>query len=297
MRPQASRLAFAIALTLFSAARAAAAPRVQQLAANLYAYVSDNDQSSNATFFVGQHGIFVVDTGLNSVEGQKLLAEIRKVSPLSVQFVVNTHFHPDHQGGNSTVGPESIVISSTFTRERTLQLIAAQGSASGASQTQPAFRPASQTFDGKLTLYMDSVPIEIIAAGPAHTMGDVYVFFPKQRTVATGDLYLTNCSPAMDQGSAANWVHALDAILALPADQFVPGHFAIGSRATISRFRDYLADLNAQVAALYRSGATAEQVRRGIDPAKYADFLQFPQFHATFADNAETIFHQLQHSQ
>jgi hypothetical protein len=89
----------------------------------------------------------------------------------------------------------------------------------------------------------------------------------------------------------------LDAILALPADHFVPGHFEVGTRATITRFRDYMADLDEQVTKLYQSGATVEQVRQQVDMKKYSDFRQYPQFHASFADNAESIYHQLQHPQ
>jgi cyclase len=276
-----------------------AAPRVEQLGRNLYAYVSDNDHSANSTFLIGQHGILVVDTGLNAVEGQKLLNEIRKISTLPVKFIVNTHYHPDHQGGNTVVGPDAIVISSPFTRERTLQLIAqlqgmeTKGNATDPAALRPTFRVASQTLTQELTIYLDSEPVEIIAPGPGHTMGDVYVFFPNQRSVAAGDLYMTRSSPAMDQGSVANWIRTLDAILALPADHFVPGHFEVGTREVFTRFRDYLADIYAQVERLYRSGATVAQVRLQIDMQKYADFRQYPQFHATFADNAESIYHQL----
>ena len=285
-------------LLLLLPASAAAAPRVERLAPDLYAYVSDNDHSSNSTFLIGRHGILVVDTGLNAVEGKKLLEEIRKISSLPVEFIVNTHYHLDHQGGNGVVGPDATVISSPFTRERTLQFIEQmrerQPNAPGQSAPQPAFRLAAQTFVQKMIIYLDDNPIELIAPGPAHTLGDVYVYFPRQRTVATGDLYLTNCSPAMDQGSARNWVRALDAIVELPADHFVAGHFEVGTRRTITRFRDYLADLTAQVERLARSGTTVEQVRQQVDMKKYSDFRQYPQFRATFADNAETIFRQLQ---
>lgn len=292
------RISVAAAALLVCAAASTAAPRVEQLAPNLYAYVSDNDHSANATFLVGQHGILVVDTGLNSVEGQKLLAEIRKISALPVQFIVNTHYHTDHQGGNGIVGPDAIVITSPFTRERTLQAMAqpppAAAGAQSAAAPQPAFRAATVTVTQKLTVYVDDNPVEIIAPGPGHTMGDVYVYFPKQRTVSAGDLFMNNSCPAMDQGSAENWVRSLDAMLALGADHFVPGHFDVGTRATFTRFRDYMSDLTTQVAAMAHNGASAAQVREKIDMKKYSDFRQFPQFRATFADNAEAIYHQLQ---
>jgi len=294
------RRIISLAALLFAAALSAvAAPQVQPLGRNLYAYVSDNDHSANCTFLIGQHGILVVDTGLDAVEGRKLLAEIRKLSQLPVRFIINTHYHPDHQGANAVVGPDANVISSPFTRERTLELVAQfskRKPAEGAANApQFAFQAASVTFGQRLTVYLDDDPVEVIAPGPGHTMGDVYVFFPNQRSVAAGDLYMGRSSPAMDQGSVANWIRTLDTILSLPADHFVPGHFEVGPREDFRRFRDYLGDLYAQVDRLFHSGATVAQVLQQIDMKKYSDFRQYPQFQATFADNAESIYHQMEH--
>lgn len=97
-----------------------AAPEVKQTGPGLYAYISDNDSSSNSTFLVGSEGILVVDTGLDATEGAKLLKAIRQISDLPVQYIVNTHHHPDHQGGNSTVGPSAVVISTDFLVRRRL---------------------------------------------------------------------------------------------------------------------------------------------------------------------------------
>lgn len=88
---------------------------VHKITENLYAYISENDSSSNSTFLITSEGILVVDTGLNEEEGRRLLAEIRKVSNLPVRYIVNTHYHPDHRGGNNVVGPGATVISTTFT--------------------------------------------------------------------------------------------------------------------------------------------------------------------------------------
>jgi glyoxylase-like metal-dependent hydrolase (beta-lactamase superfamily II) len=201
------------------------------------------------------------------------------------------------------VGPDAVVISSPFTRERTIQLMErlresqAKDSASERGTHKPVFRAATETLTQRLTIYLDDDPVEIIAPGPGHTMGDVYVFFPNQRSVAAGDFFMNRSSPAMDEGSAANWMHTLDSILSLPADHFVPGHFEVGSRETFTRLRDYLGDLYGQVERLHSSGVTVEQVKQQIDMKKYADFRQYPVFQATFADNAETIYRQLEHPQ
>jgi cyclase len=275
--------------------------QVQSLGQNIYAYISDNDHSANSTFLIGLSGILVVDTGLNETDGRKLLHEIRKISGLPITHIVNTHYHPDHQGGNAVVGPNALVISSPFTRERTVALmeqIEKNTLAKPTSAPDPAFRfqLASETFEKKLTIYLGEDPVEIVSPGPAHTMGDVYVWFPRQRTVAMGDLYLTNSSPAMDQGSVSNWIRSLDEILSLPVDHFVPGHFEVGSRQTVQRFRDYLVDLYSQVRRLHDAGATEEQVRKQIQMAKYSDFRQYPQFEATFGDNAISILRQMEDS-
>jgi len=277
---------------------AASGPRVESLGPNLYAYISDNDGSANSTFLVGPSSILVVDCGVDRTEGGKILHEIRKVSPLPVSYIVNTHYHPDHQGGDGVVGPDATVISSPFTREKTIALATAT---SRSDSARPAghefvFRPATATFTQKMTIYLGDEPVEIVAAWPAHTLGDVYVYFPKERTVATGDLYLTNSVPAMDEGSAAHWIQDLDQILALPADHFVPGHFEVGTRQTIQRFRDYMADLDAQVQKLAEAGATDDEVRQKIQLPQYGDFRQYAKYEATFGDNAVAILRQIRAS-
>jgi hypothetical protein len=77
-------------------------------------------------------------------------------------------------------------------------------------------------------------------------------------------------------------------------DNVVPGHFDLATKKDLQRFRDYLSDLFTQVEALFRKGATLEEVRRGVHMENYSDFRQYPQYHATFADNAEVIYQQLQ---
>lgn len=266
-----------------------ASPIPKPIGLGLYAYISDNDGSSNSTFLVGEDGILVVDTGVDPKEGNKLLAAIRSVSNLPVKFIVNTHYHPDHQGGNSTVGPAAVVISTEWTRAHTISLSQSQNASHSAR-----FQPADVTFTERLTVHLEPYTAEIYFPGKAHTSGDALVYFPEQRAIATGDLFLTRSSPAMDEGSARNWIHALDQVLELPVDAIVPGHFELAGKPDLKRFRDYLNDLYVQVQSLYEKRATVETVRRDIRMEKYSDFRQYPNYEATFADNAETIYHQLQ---
>jgi len=266
-----------------------ATPQVKPIGPGLYAYISDNDSSANSTFLIGNKGILVVDTGFDATEGTKLLQAIRSVSSLPVEYIVNTHYHRDHQGGNSVVGPSAIVISTDWTRERTLVVIQASP-----PQERSLYQPADVTFQEKLTLHLEPYSAEVYFPGKAHTSGDALVYFPHQRAIAAGDLFLNRSSPAMDVGSVENWIRALDHVLSLPVETVVPGHFELATKKELRRFRDYLNDLLTQVQALLRKGATLEEVRRNLRMEKYSDFRQYPQYHATFADNAEVIYQQLQ---
>jgi cyclase len=261
-------------------------PQVTAIGPDLYAYISDNDGSANSTFLVGSKGILVVDTGVDATEGSKLLREIRKVSQLPVLYVINTHYHPDHQGGNSVVGPNATIISTDFTRERTLALMQ--------SSPQLHLQAADVTFEQKIKIHLEPYSAEVYFPGKAHTSGDALVYFPRQHAIAMGDLFLNRSSPAMDEGSVENWIKALDQTLALPLDKVVPGHFELATKVELQRFRDYLSDLFTQVRSLYRSGVNVQDAVRQIHVEKYADFRQYPKYQATFADNAEVIYQQLQ---
>jgi cyclase len=274
-----------LVLLLFSAS-AWATPQVTAIGPDLYAYISDNDGSANSTFLVGRKGILVVDTGFDSTEGGKLLREIRKVSQLPVLYVINTHYHPDHQGGNSVIGPNATIVSTDFTRIRTLEVMQ--------SSPQFHFTPADVTFNQKLTIYLEPYSAEIYFPGKAHTSGDALVYFLQQRSIAMGDLFLNRSCPAMDQGSVESWIKALDEVLARPLDKVVPGHFELASKVELQRFRDYLNDLFTQVRAFYQGGVKEQDAVRQIHMEKYSDFRQYPKYHATFADNAEVIYQQLQ---
>jgi len=256
------------------------AASVHKLGPDLYAYISDNDASANSTFLVSDHGIFVVDTGLNAHEGRKLLDEIRKISSAPVRWIVNTHYHPDHRGGNSVVGRDAIIISTEFTRAKTEKTIQE--------------RSVNETVGPNgVMFYLGGHEVRIYHPGPAHTQGDLVVYFPDEHAIATGDLFLTNSCPAMDEGDMENWISALDRMLALPIEHLVPGHFELATKNELQRFRNYLADLRDQVARMYRQGMPLERIQASLALDAYKNFRQYPNYEATFKDNAAAYYQQL----
>ncbi|MGC2694663.1 MAG: MBL fold metallo-hydrolase [Candidatus Angelobacter sp.] len=257
-----------------------ASASIHKVGPDLYAYISENDGSANSIFLVSEQGILVVDTGVDAQEGHNLLDEIRKISSAPVRWIVNTHYHMDHRGGNSVVGPEAVVISTAFTRTR----------AKGA----PDYALNETLGPSGLTLYVGRHEVQIYHPGPAHTMGDLVVYFPDEHALATGDLFLTNSCPAMDEGDMENWIGALDHIMALPVENIVPGHFALATKKELSLFRSYLAGLRDQVGRMYRNGLSLEETKKRLAMKNFAELRQFPQYEATFADNAASYYHQLE---
>jgi len=265
---------------LLLALNVCAVASVHKIGPDLYAYISDNDASANSTFLVSEQGILVVDTGLNAQEGRKLLDEIRKISAAPVRWIVNTHYHPDHRGGNSVVGPDAVIISTEFTRAQM-------------ASSAPDYA-LNETIGSKgLTLYVGGHKVHIYHPGPAHTRGDLIVYFPDEHAIATGDLFLTNSCPAMDDGDMENWIAAIDRMLELPVEHFVPGHFELATKNELQRFRNYLADLRDQVKRMHSNGLSFEQVQKALVLSAYKDLRQFPQYEATFKDNAAAYYKQL----
>ena len=271
-----------------------ASASVHKIGPDLYAYISENDSSANSTFLVSDRGILVVDTGLNEQEGQRLLNEIRKISPAPVRWIVNTHYHPDHRGGNSVVGPDAVIISTNETRAAVLRA-ENNPDVKNKRRATPEYQ-LNETFTGSrgLTLFVGEHEVHIYHPGPAHTRGDALVYFPDEHAVATGDLFLTNSCPAMDDGDMENWIVALDKILALPVEHVVPGHFKLATKTELQSFRNYLAELRDQVARMYHQGMPLDQVQKQLDLHAYKDFRQYPQYEATFKDNAAAYYGQLE---
>lgn len=270
-----------LAIVFFCFVAKLACASTQKIAPDLYAYISENDASANSTFLVSDQGILVVDTGLNAQEGQKLLDEIRKISSAPVRWIVNTHYHPDHRGGNAVVGPGAVIISTAFTRTQI-------------RNTAPGYA-LNETLGPKgLTVFVGGHEVQIYLPGPAHTMGDAVVYFPDQRALATGDLFLNDSCPAMDEGDMENWVRALDHMLELPVEHIVPGHFELATKAEMQTFRNYLADLRDQVARMHAEGKTLEQVQQALNLSAYKGLRQFPNYEATFEDNAAAYYVQLE---
>jgi glyoxylase-like metal-dependent hydrolase (beta-lactamase superfamily II) len=194
----------------------------------------------------------------------RIVAAIKQISPNPIRFVVNTHVHPDHTGGNANMGKMgATILARDELRDR---LINPAPGANGQPGT-PAADVALPviTYENKITFHMDGETIDLIPIRKAHTDGDTMVYFHNADIIMTGDFYRSIGYPNIDRvngGSLDGMIAGLGQIVALagPNTKIIPGHGANVDRAAVMAHRDMIIGVRDQVAKLMKEGKTADEV-------------------------------------
>ena len=238
----------------------------------------------NAAVSIGNDGVLVVDTMVEPL-ADKFLAEIRKLAgDKPIRYVINTHFHADHTGGNAKVIPAGqSIIAGNF---------AAQVGAAAANQANviahentqirmmsdlkpaPPFiaMPTDTFFTEAKDLYFNGEAVQILHQPSAHTDGDVIVFFRKSDVIVAGDVYINTTFPIvqLDQGgSFQGIIDALNRIvdLTVPAEKqeggtyVIPGHGHLADEADVVEYRDMNTILRDRFLDAIKKGRTLEQIK------------------------------------
>jgi len=232
---------------------------VTKVGDGVYAAIGEDGGAagSNAGFIVGSNGVAVVDTFTGIAPAKDLLAEIRKVTNLPIRYVINTHYHLDHVGGNAVfaeAGATIIAHRNVLGWERTenLKFFGADPKPERRAQVEALVLP-DITYTDALDLHLGDRLIKVRYM-LGHTGGDSVVIVPgaKDKTadvVFGGDIVWQKHLPNLIDASTAPWVETLDKLLAEhPAATFVSGHGGVASPADVTDFRDYLVALRKSVA-------------------------------------------------
>src|SRR5499433_176378 len=184
---------------------------------------------------VGPDGVFLVDTQFAPLT-EKIVAAVKKISPGPIKFVVNTHVHGDHTGGNENLGKMGAVI---FSRDQLRARLANPG-----GTAQPAALPVV-TYDGPVTIHMNGEDVQLIPIRAAHTDGDTLVRFPGLDVLMTGDYYRSIQYPNIDRnngGSLNGLIEGLGTTIGLagPTTKIIPGHGPTVNRAAVIAHRDMI---------------------------------------------------------
>lgn len=220
----------------------------------------------NVGIVAGSRAVLVIDSGLGAESGKMILEEVRRIAGERPIYLIATHFHPEHIGGEQGFPPSATVLR-PLAQQREIaasgdQLIAAfrKMSADNALLLGGfAFRPADLLFDGTLTLDLGGVSVEIMPAGPAHTDGDMAMLVREDGVLFTGDVVQQNYAPVLmgAHSSAASWLMQISRLEGLPAQIIVPSHSSVTDRRAFGDMRDMLIFARDRWAEIERSGLPA----------------------------------------
>ena len=212
---------------------------------------------------VGDDGIVIVDDQFAPL-ADRIQAALKGITDKPVRFVINTHWHFDHTGGNAYFGKQGTIIAQDNVRER----LAAGGKILGMDMKPvPAQELPIITFNDRLTVHANGEDIRAIHFPHGHTDGDSVIFFPRSNVVHMGDDFVTYGFPFIDLesgGSVRGMIAACEKVLAtVPADvKVIPGHGGLSTVAELKPYVAMLKDAAARVEKGIQEGKTAEQMKR-----------------------------------
>ena len=224
---------------------------------------SDPTALGNAGFVIGSDAVLVVDTFATTVAAEELSAEIKKLTPLPVRWVVNTHYHYDHLGGDAVFAAQGAgIIAHENVRAwvRTENLKWRKELTAEDKEMLARLVLPSVTYRDALTIWLGDRKVEVFSR-PGHTGGDSVVFVPSSKVVFCGDLFWRETIPNMIDASSEAWVDTLDGFLrTYPSATFVPGHGEVGKALEVRFFRDYVSGLRLGVARSVAEGKSGKDL-------------------------------------
>ena len=220
-------------------------------------------QGGTIGVLVGPDGIFMVDSQFAPLS-QKIAAAIHQISDKPVRFMVNTHVHGDHTGGNENFAKMGVTI---FSRDELRWRLAhpTPGANGAPGAPAPAAALPVVTYDGPVTIHMDGEDVHLIPIHRAHTDGDTLVYFPTNDVLMTGDYYRSIQFPNIDRANGGSLDGMLEGIgvtigMAGPKTKIIPGHGPMVDRAALIAHRDMILAIRNKVAALVEQGKTVDEV-------------------------------------
>lgn len=215
----------------------------------------------NIGLFAGDDGVFLIDDQYAPLT-DKIVAAVRTVSAEPIRFLVNTHMHPDHTGGNENFGKMGTLI---FAHDNVRSQMAI---------SDYAEEPPLVTFSEDMSFHINGETVHVFKTPDAHTNGDVYIKFESSNVIHTGDVYRTTSYPYIDSnngGSYLGTIKAYDLLIEVSdaETKIVPGHGVVSSVEDVRAFRDMLLVIRDRVAAAIRDGKSLEESQAAGLTAEY----------------------------
>lgn len=270
-----------MALAAFGGAAAAQAPTpaglpfvLKQLGPGVYAAIDgpEHRSGSNAGFVIGDDGVLVVDSFFDPAATRALVAEIHRLTPKPIRYVVNTHYHADHTGGDQVLRDAGAVIIAHrnvrgWVRTNNIALFGDRITPELKARVEALPLPDVVT-DTDLTVWLGARKV-VIQAVLGHTGGDLTIAVPDAHVLFCGDMLWRKVPPNLIDGSVKEWT-ATDAGFARMPDaaqtRYVPGHGDVADLADVQDFRAYLLDLKRLTAQARKGGLKDDALAKVVTP-------------------------------
>ena len=211
----------------------------------------------------GPDGVLMVDAQFAPLS-DKIVAAIKQISDGRIRFLVNTHVHGDHTGGNANIGQLGATIMARENLRARLMKPAPLANGQPGVPTAAVGLPVV-TYDAPIVFHMNGEDVQLIPVPVAHTDGDTMVYFPNTNVIMTGDFYRSTGYPNIDRangGTMNGMLAGFDAIirLARPDTKIIPGHGVIVDKTAVAAHKAMMEGVRDKVAPLVRQGKTQEEV-------------------------------------
>lgn len=225
----------------------------------------------------GENGIFVIDDQFAPLTEKikKAIADVTQ-SNAPVRFILNTHWHGDHTGGNENFGKEGTVIVAHDNVRKRMSVEHFNQMFNRTTPPSPKDALPIVTFTADVTFHLNGDDIHVFHVNNAHTDGDVVIHFTKANVIHTGDLYFTGRYPFIDLssgGSVDGMIAASEKILSLctPETKIIPGHGALSDMKGLKSFHDMLTTVRDRIKKLIEDGKSLDEVKTAKPTAEYDD--------------------------
>jgi glyoxylase-like metal-dependent hydrolase (beta-lactamase superfamily II) len=259
---------FAAALVVTGSSRTQAQPpdfsqvqiKTTKVASNFYTL---DGQGGTIGVLAGPDGVLMVDAQFAPLS-DKIVAAIKQISDGRIRFLINTHVHGDHTGGNENIAKLGAVIIARENLRARLAKPAPQANGQPGAPAPPLALPVI-TYDAPLTIHMNGEDVQLLPVPVAHTDGDTMVYFPNANVIMTGDFYRSLGYPNIDRangGTMNGMLAGFDAIIKTgrPDTKIIPGHGAAVDKAAVEAHKAMMIAVRDKVAALVRQNKTQEEV-------------------------------------
>jgi glyoxylase-like metal-dependent hydrolase (beta-lactamase superfamily II) len=253
---------------------------VKKLKDNIY--VAEGG-GGNSTIIVGDTGVIVIDAKISAAYGKEVVDEVAKITSKPITTVIETHSDGDHINGLPAFPKGVTVIAAQNNKMEQEQAAAAGGRGAPPKEAMPT-KVVSGTQEQET---IDGVQLQLFHIAPAHTSGDLAVYLPEEKLVATGDLVATTLPDPLihleKHGSSEGWIKFVSALVELDADTYVPGHGDPQTKAQVQERLKSAETKRTKIEAMVKEHKSLDEIKSELGEAVPAGGAapRFPSFTET----------------